>query len=212
MPLKVEEVPIKTIAPHEENARLHSEENLDAIKRSLKQFGQRKPVVVWKNKVIAGCGTWSALCAMGAKTISICRADHLSETDAKMYSIADNRTSDLSEFDWTKLQSQLGDFQREDKDLKVLGFQEFELQSMLSGNPEGVDDSMMPDKLAPPEEEALQQCLGRFILVYESEEEKAALLRFLGVDGAKVVYRTGDVVKQTLHGTPVKKAMPARRV
>jgi hypothetical protein len=44
------------------NARLHDERNIEAIRASLKRYKQRKPIVVHKTKrvVIAGNGTLTA--------------------------------------------------------------------------------------------------------------------------------------------------------
>jgi ParB-like chromosome segregation protein Spo0J len=41
-------VPITQIKPDPKNARIHPEPNLNAIKKSLETYGQRKPIVVNK--------------------------------------------------------------------------------------------------------------------------------------------------------------------
>jgi len=45
MELKVELVDIDTLISDPDNVRIHNDRNRDAVRRSLKQFGIRKPVV-----------------------------------------------------------------------------------------------------------------------------------------------------------------------
>jgi ParB-like chromosome segregation protein Spo0J len=53
------------------NARKHSQRNLDAIAASLKQFGQRKPIVVHRGVVLAGNGTVEAAKTLGWTEIEL---------------------------------------------------------------------------------------------------------------------------------------------
>jgi hypothetical protein len=102
--MKVEAVSIDAIELDPENARGHSQRNIDAIAASLKQFGQRRPLVVWDDIVIAGNGTLQAARALGWKKIEIARTpDDWTEDQARAYAIADNRTAELAEWDGTAL-------------------------------------------------------------------------------------------------------------
>ena len=59
-------VPIDSLTPDPANVRRHPDNNLEAIKASLKRFGQQKPIVVDSADVIrAGNGTWAAAKALG---------------------------------------------------------------------------------------------------------------------------------------------------
>jgi hypothetical protein len=93
-------VPIGEVFFDPANARLHSEKNLDAIRGSLAAYKQVKPIVVRRadNVVIAGNGTLSAALSMGFSHIAAVFVD-LSHAASAGLAIADNRTSDLSEFD-----------------------------------------------------------------------------------------------------------------
>lgn len=102
--MKVEKVDIDSIDLDTENARGHSQRNIDAIAGSLKRFGQRRPVVVWDGVVIAGNGTVQAARSLGWKHIEITRApDDWTEHQARAYAIADNRTAELAEWDGATL-------------------------------------------------------------------------------------------------------------
>ena len=52
--------PINSFNPDPGNARVHDERNMKTISGSLRQFGQRKPIVVQKQGMLirAGNGTW----------------------------------------------------------------------------------------------------------------------------------------------------------
>jgi len=73
--LKIETVSTQWLDFDENNARKHSEVNIAAIAESLKQFGQRKPIVVTQdNRVIAGNGTLEAARFLGWEEIAVVRA------------------------------------------------------------------------------------------------------------------------------------------
>jgi ParB-like chromosome segregation protein Spo0J len=64
--LKIESVPIEKLTFDPANARKHSDENLSAIASSLKEFGQRKPIVItFDNVIVAGNGTVEAAKFLG---------------------------------------------------------------------------------------------------------------------------------------------------
>lgn len=124
MSLKIESFPIAKLSVDPNNARTHSERNLTAISDSLKQFGQRKPIVVTAdNVVIAGNGTLVAAITLDWKHIDIVRIPpEWSDDQIKAFAIADNRTQDLSSFDTDTLLKQLEELEDSQFDLGSLGF------------------------------------------------------------------------------------------
>lgn len=103
----VETVKISTLKPDPDNVRRHDAANLDAIKRSLKEFGQQKPIVIGKdNVVIAGNGFLAAAIELGWKTVNVVRTN-LYGAKARAFAIADNRTAELSEWDMDALKAML---------------------------------------------------------------------------------------------------------
>lgn len=58
----------------EKNVRIHTEQQLKEFQRSVKMFGQIRPIVVDENNVIlAGNGLYETLIAMGKETADDCR-------------------------------------------------------------------------------------------------------------------------------------------
>jgi ParB-like chromosome segregation protein Spo0J len=97
--MKIETVQIECLSLDPANARKHGSRNLDAIKASLRRFGQQKPIVVdSKNVVRAGNGTLQAAKALKWKEIKIVRSD-LPPSELTAFAIADNRTAELAEWD-----------------------------------------------------------------------------------------------------------------
>ena len=93
-------VDITTLRQDPANARLHNEQNLEAIMSSLSKFGQRKPVVVNKRDGIveAGNGTLQAAKSLGWSHVAAVFVDDDPAT-ATGFAIADNRTAELATWD-----------------------------------------------------------------------------------------------------------------
>lgn len=106
--LKVERVSISSLRKDPDNARKHSQKNIDAIAGSLSLFGQRRPLVVWGDVIIAGNGTVEAAESLGWEDVHITRVpDDWSRDQARAYALADNRTAELAEWDKDVLATQL---------------------------------------------------------------------------------------------------------
>jgi len=120
------------------NVRKHSRRNLDAIKASLRKFGQQKPIVVdAKGIVLAGNGTLTAAQELGWTEIQIVRTE-LAGVEATMFAIADNRTAELAEWEDT-LAEVLQKLQADGHDLAELGYEPEDLHQLIKNLPENSD-------------------------------------------------------------------------
>lgn len=145
-------IDIAEVELDDRNARNHPERNLDAIKRSLRRFGQRKPIVVQRRKrgrslVRAGNGMLIAARDLGWSQIA---AVFVEETDraAEAYAIADNRTAELSTWQKDTLEELIGQLRQEDWDLEDVGFSQRDLETMFGsvGRPDEDDIPEPPEK------------------------------------------------------------------
>ena len=50
--LKIEYVKTSELTPYKGNAKLHTVEQVEEIKRSIKMFGMNDPIAIWKNNEI----------------------------------------------------------------------------------------------------------------------------------------------------------------
>ena len=122
--LEVEIVPIEALTLDPRNARKHGRRNLEAIKGSLQQFGQRRPLVVRRDgQVIAGNGTLVAMRDLGWTEVAITRVPPgWSDEQVRAYALADNRTAELAEWDDVVLVDMLAELDAGGWDLNSIGF------------------------------------------------------------------------------------------
>jgi DNA modification methylase len=150
--MDIEERPISSIRPYENNPRLN-DAAVDAVARSIKEFGFRQPIVVDEEGVIiVGHTRYRAALKLGLETVPVHVAVGLSPAQAKAYRIADNQTATLSQWDNERLPIELTELQGMDFDLNLTGFSGDELLRLLqSESDQGQTD---PDDVPEPPDEA----------------------------------------------------------
>jgi len=129
--LTVEEVPIDLLRPDPANPRRIGDEELDALERSLRQFGFVQPVLARREDrtVIGGHQRLIAARRLGLATVPVTYLD-LSIEQARLLNLALNKIS--GSWDEQLLAHLLADLQaRPDIDLSLSGFGEDEIASLL---------------------------------------------------------------------------------
>jgi ParB/Sulfiredoxin domain len=108
-------VPCSQLLLDPANARRHPEANIEALQGSLRVYGQRKPIVVNRRTGIieAGNGTLQAALELGWSHLAVVYVDDDPMT-ASGFSIADNRTAELAEWDRTALDKLLTEIKTND--------------------------------------------------------------------------------------------------
>lgn len=114
----------------EKNVRIHSEQQIRELKRSLEKFGQTRALVVDDNNVILiGNGLYEAMVSLGYQEASVYVKTELSENDKKKLMIADNKTYALGIDNLDTLNEFLEELQG---DLDIPGYDEEILQQMVA--------------------------------------------------------------------------------
>ena len=145
--MKIIQLPIDKLSKDPANARKHSQKNIDSIIASLRRFGQQKPIVVDKSNVVrAGNGTLEAARQLGWETIAAVQSE-LVGADMSAYAIADNRTSELAEWDDEVLKATLEGF--DDALREAAGFDLDEVEKLLQEQREVTEDEV-PEPPAEP--------------------------------------------------------------
>ena len=130
--------PIKRVAtvdliPYANNSRVHSDEQVNQIAASIKEFGFLNPIIIdGNNGIIAGHGRVVAANKLGVKELPCVDASHLSPAQKKAYVIADNKIALNSDWDVDLLRVELEGLQELDFDLSLTGFNEDELGDLLN--------------------------------------------------------------------------------
>lgn len=106
--MQIELINIDEIIPYENNAKLHPEEQIEQIKKSILEFGNNDPIAIDKNNVIVeGHGRLLALKELGYKEIEVIKLGHLTEEQRKAYTLIHNKLTMNTDFDIEILESEL---------------------------------------------------------------------------------------------------------
>ncbi len=142
---------IADLQPSPNNPRLHSSQQIRQLKRSISDFGFNIPVVVDEsNRVICGHGRLQAALELGFATVPTIGVRHLTERQKKAFAIADNKLSELSEFDQRLLADQLRELSLDvEFDLEATGFQIAEIDIILDERSENNTQIDPADALPP---------------------------------------------------------------
>jgi ParB-like chromosome segregation protein Spo0J len=131
--------------------RTISDAAIDAVARSIREFGFRVPIVVdGEGVIIAGHTRLKAAEQLGLSEVPVHVARELSPDQVKALRIADNKLHELSSWDMELLPIELADLQGVNFDLSLLGFSAEDMAALLaSAETEGLTD---PDDVpAPPD-------------------------------------------------------------
>lgn len=117
--LKIVYKKIDDLTPYENNPRLN-DGAVDAVAKSIEEFGFKVPIVIDKDGVIvAGHTRLKAAKQLAIDEVPCIIADDLSDEELKAFRLADNKVSELAEWDFAKLDAELTDI---DFDMSDFGF------------------------------------------------------------------------------------------
>lgn len=149
--LKVELVDVDRLVPYARNAKKHSEEQVDLICASIREFGWTNPCLVADGGLLAGHGRVMAARKLGLRRVPCIDLSHLSATQRRAYIVADNQIPNFgSSWDMDLLKGEIADLKIEGFDLELLGFGD-ELTDILDPEltaPKNKDPDAAPPRLA----------------------------------------------------------------
>ena len=194
------------IRPYDHNPR-HNEEAVDAVAKSIREFGFRNPVILDKdNVIIAGHTRWLAAKELGLEEIPCVVASDLTPEQAKAYRIADNRTGEIAKWDYDLLPVELKELRADGFDLSLLGFDTSELEGLLADPPnEGTEGETEPDAVPDAPEIPVSKpgevyLLARHRLMCGDSTSKTDTARLMG-GGKAVLYLTDPPYNVSLKGS-----------
>lgn len=133
MTLPIDFYQIKDLKFDKANVRTHSNKNIEAIKESLRKFGQVKPIVITADKVVvAGNGTLQSAKELGWNQIQAVQVpEEWDMAKIKAYAIADNRSGELAEWDLPQLNEQISELKEYGYQLEDIGFNKKDLETLM---------------------------------------------------------------------------------
>lgn len=134
-------VPIGELKPNPRNPNTHSEEQIARIAQVIKHQGWRAPIVVSNQSglVVTGHGRVEAGKLLGLEKVPVSYQDFANDADEKAHLLADNRLSELSELDNTKLKDLIQELDTGEIDLAMTGFNNDEISALMTQYFQGDD-------------------------------------------------------------------------
>lgn len=121
------------LIPYARNARTHSQEQVQRIAASIKEFGFTNPILIdGDNGIIAGHGRLAAAQLLKMDEVPTIELSGMSETQKRAYILADNRLALDAGWDDDLLAIELEELKLDGVDLSLTGFTAEEIDALLS--------------------------------------------------------------------------------
>lgn len=147
----LQHIPIDQLIPYERNNKIHDEQQIKKIAKSIKELWFRAPILIDENNIILAWH-WRLAAAkkLKLKEVPVIQYTDLTEDQKKKYRLLDNRLADLSEYDLENLKLELQELN--DERMNDL-FSEFDLKlEEEEWNEEIEDEAPLPPEITKIQE------------------------------------------------------------
>jgi hypothetical protein len=122
--LQIEYIPTSEVIEYKNNPKKHPQGQIDKLKKSIKEFGFKNPIILDKNnEIIAGHGRFKASKELGFNEVPVIWADDLSPEQVKAFRIADNKLTEYAEWDFDAINQEIEKLKSNDFDLDLTGLE-----------------------------------------------------------------------------------------
>ena len=188
--VKIKAVKVADLIEYENNPR-NNEKAVAAVAESIKQFGFKNPIIIDKDGVIiAGHTRKAAALKLGLDTVPCIIADDLTPEQAAAFRLADNKTAELAEWDFEKLNEEIKALADFNVDMADFGFDlsEFEQKTTEREETQEVEIEEEAEEIVSRVKAGeVWQC-GRHRLMCGDSTDKADVLKLLNGAKADMVF------------------------
>ena len=188
--MQIEYIKLCDLQEYKNNPR-NNEKAIEAVAESIASFGFKVPIVADENKVIiAGHTRYKAAELLGLHEVPCIIASDLTPEKIQAYRLADNKTAELAEWDFEKLEKELAELTAFDIDMSAFGFDE-SLFNFEIKEPQEVIEDEIPE--VDNENEPITKLgdiwqLGKHRLICGDSTDKATITRLLNGNKAHLVF------------------------
>ena len=126
-------VAVDVLTPYDRNARKHSDQQVQQIANSIKEFGFTNPVLIDEaGRVLAGHGRLQAAQLLGMEEVPTLVVEGLTDAQKRAYTLADNKIAENAEWDLDIVGAELRDLAG-NIDLEVIGWSAEEIAKLMDG-------------------------------------------------------------------------------
>jgi len=182
--MRVTELSLAVLKPAPNNPRTHTDDQIEAVARSIRRFGFTNPVLVDASRtIVAGHARVLAARRLGLEKVPCISLDKLSPEDVRAYVVADNQLALRSGWDEELLLVELKGLKDLGYDVTLTGFESKEIDELLAATKRlgRTDEDDIP---APPKRALVQSgeiwCLGPHRLLCGDSTVAADVARLLG--------------------------------
>jgi len=146
--LAVEMVAVDKLQPYPGNAHTHPKKQRKALKAAIREFGFNVPILIdGDDAIVAGELRADVAKELGFGDIPAIRITHLSEAQIRAFIIAENRVSELGEWDTEKLAAEFDFLASVNFNVELTGFEAPEIDIVLAEQDE--DDEFDDHPILP---------------------------------------------------------------
>lgn len=194
--MQIQEIDINQIKPYEHNPRVISEEAIEKVSQSLRQFGWQQPIVVDKNNVIiVGHTRYYASKKLNFSKVPIKVFADEDENKIKAYRLLDNKVGEITEWEDVILQKELEEINVDanlDELMSLFENETFEtpqLENDFESLPETQEEYEMPSN-----------DYANFTLVMSKEDKKFCIDFLKNIMNEQNLLTTSQALVYTLKG------------
>lgn len=174
--LQVEYEPTDSLVPYANNAKIHTEAQIEQIANSIREFGFNDPIGVWVNKngeseIVEGHGRVLAAQKLGIGTIPVIHLDRMSDEQRRAYTLVHNQLTMNTGWDYDKLDVELEEL---DFDMGEFGFDE------AATDFDAISDLMSEDFAANSLESDKDEFTVSFVFPVDSKEQVTSYIAEVG--------------------------------